>query len=92
MNEKVFLVCVELNNIASKNRLEQALSNISSTKIEIVNGVYAIRVSQMLNSSQIRDNILQQIGGQFEIFVTKSSIDASWRLSGNVAGWLNAYI
>lgn len=92
MNEKIFIVCVELNSIASKNKLEQVLSNISSTKTKIVDGVYAIRVSQILNSSQIRDNILKLIGGQFEIFVTKSSIDASWRLPSDVAGWLNANI
>ena len=92
MNEKVFIVCVEINRIASKNRLEQILSNISSTKIKIVDGVYAVRSSQALDSAKLRDIISSQMGEQIEVFVTKSSIDASWRLNGGAASWLSANI
>lgn len=92
MNEKVFIICVEISRIALKNRLEQVLSNISSTKIEIVEGVYAIRASRWMSSTRIRDLILKEMGTDFELFVTRSSIDASWRLNSAIASWLNANI
>lgn len=91
MNEKVFIICIELNSNNFKNKFENIIKKIGNF-INIIEGVYAIRVPYSRTSEEIRKHITEQLQGQYSIFVMKSNVDAAWRLLSNSGTWLNSYI
>ena len=92
MNDKVFIICIELNNKNAISRFESALSGISTSHIKVMENTYAIRVQPSYNSDMIRDILLSKMGSNCILFVMRSSIDAAWRINGSADSWLKSYI
>lgn len=92
MNEKVFIICIELNNKNAVSRFESTLSSFSMSHIKVTENTYAIRVQPSYNSDMIRDILLSKMGGDCILFVMRSSIDAAWRINGSADFWLKSYI
>ena len=87
MNDKVFIVGIELNSISSKDKFETYLQDRfgKNGSVQITNGVYAIKVPFMYTAEQLRGMILA-------IFIMKSSIEAAWNASPEVGSWLKSNI
>lgn len=91
MNEKVFLVCIELNNRRNIYAFESLGIFLGKPK-KIMENVYAVRTNYTTTSTNVREAIFSKLGSDFNIFVMKTSIDASWRLSSELDGWLTTNI
>ncbi len=94
MNDKVFVVGIELNSISSKVKFETYLQGRfgKSGYIEITNGVYAIKVPIIYTAEQLRTLILGVFSNNCQLFVMKSSIEAAWNASPEVDSWLKSNI
>lgn len=92
MNDKVFIICIELNNKNAVAQFEKTIKGISSSCIKVTENAYAIRVSYYYTSEKLRDIVLTKMGGDCILFVMKSSIDAAWRINGEADIWLKSYI
>lgn len=86
MNYKSYVVCIELNTKAAVERFENMRSAVvNNNLLKIMDNVYILQTSYMVTSSQLRDSIISYMGSQnFNLFIMKSSIDASWRISSNI--------
>ena len=86
MNYKSYVVCIELNTNAAVERFENMRSAVvNNNLLKIMDNVYILQTSYMVTSSQLRDSIISYMGSQnFNLFIMKSSIDASWRISSNI--------
>ncbi len=91
MNDKVFIVGIELNTRASIEKFEQYNFN-KGIPFKIMPGLYCIKTSFSETSEIIRERIVALFSGQCQVFVMKSSIEAAWRLPSNVDGWLKSNI
>lgn len=91
MNEKVFIICIELNNKVSIIKFESLLNQLGPWKMVIPN-VYVIRRDYSLTSEVIRQEIFGKFTNQCKLFIMKSSIDASWNLTTDVDSWLKMFI
>lgn len=91
MNEKVFVVGIELNNKASYNRFERNNFGMG-VPFKILPGLYCIKTNYSTTCEELRDKIVNLFSSQCQVFVMKSNIDLAWRLPDNVASWLNMNI
>lgn len=91
MNEKVFIVCVELNNNVAKQQFEGAIGTLGSWT-NIMTGVYAVQCNAEKKSDEVRSILSTALFSQGKIFVIKSSIDAAWSLDQEAASWLMGHI
>lgn len=92
MNDKIFIVCVELNSRHATEQFNSIISSISLSYKKIVDNVYIIRANYTSTSEVIRDRIIAQFSGQCSVFVMKSSPDAAWRIPSDVDVWLKSII
>lgn len=85
MNDKTFIVCIELNTLALREKFELGGFGNYSPIVKVMDNVYLLRAGYNCTSSMLRDSIISYLGTQdINIFVMKSSIDASWRLSSSL--------
>lgn len=92
MNDKIFIISIELNSKAAVAQFEKVMNGCSSTYVKIMENTYAVRVSSSYTSEAIRDIVLNKMGGDCILFVMRSSIDAAWRIADTSDGWLKTYI
>lgn len=91
MNDKVFLVAVELNSISAIQQFEKALSSIGEWK-KLVSNVYVLKQTFARMSDNVRMHITREFGNDLRIFIMKTSLDASWNLDFSVDNWLKSNI
>lgn len=92
MNDKIFILYIELNSRSVMQKFEGLTLGYAKPK-KIMDNVYGIRASYMVTSKQLRDQLFNQMGtSDFNVFIMRSSVDASWRLPGNVDEWLSSNI
>ncbi len=91
MNDKVFIICVELNSLHSITTFENMLRFLGNYQ-KILPNIYAIKRSQSETSTSLKNYILQRFSNNCQIFIIKSSIDASWNLPINIDSWLKTNI
>ncbi len=93
MNDKVFIVGIELNSISSKNKFESSLAQLGSKSyVEITSGVYAIKLPFMYTAEMVRNQISSIFSNNCQLFVMKSSIEAAWNISSKADSWLKTNI
>lgn len=91
MNDKVFVIGIELNTKAAYAKFE-SINFGYGTPVLIVPGLYCIKVPYSYTSLQIRDYIVNMFQEKCQVFVMKSNIDLSWRLPDSIALWLKENI
>ncbi len=91
MNDKVFIVCVEINRQILRERFEHTMIGNGTPK-KIMDNVYALTTPFSFKSEQIRDRINAIFSNECEVFVMKASVDASWRLDVSIGNWLRSNI
>ena len=91
MNDKVFIICIELNNIRAIETFENLLSSMGIW-INITLNTYAIKQDSSVTSNNLKMTILNELSRDCRVFVMKTSIDASWNLPANIDGWVKSYI
>lgn len=90
MNYKVFIIGIELNSVVSKNNFESFLTATGSWK-KVSDGFYIIKPIFSIESSLVlRDRIPRSIYQTGQLFVMRTSIDASWNVDANINAWLSA--
>lgn len=87
MNEKVFIVGIELNNITAITKFENALNTIGEWK-KVVTGLYAIKKDFSTTSDLLRQMIWVNFTNECQLFIMKTSLDAAWNLNPETDGWL----
>lgn len=91
-NDKVFIVCVELNSKNAKEKFEEVLKSIHMGNFtNIMDGVYAIKVPFMRTSESLRGEILTKFDSGI-LLIMKSSVDTAWRASFESDKWLKENI
>ena len=85
MNDKIFIISIELNSKAAVAQFEKVMNGCSSTYVKIMENTYAV-------SEAIRDIVLNKMGGDCILFVMRSSIDTAWRINSSADGWLKSHI
>ena len=89
MNYKVFVIGIELNSLQSKNNFESYLSSLGEWK-KISDGCYIVKPKPLIQSSmELRNRIPPSLYMDGQLFVMRTSIDASWSVRGDVSGWLS---
>lgn len=91
MNDKVFIVCIEINKQSLRNRFETTIIGNGSPQ-KIMENVYAITTPYSYNSEQIRNQVNSIFMDDCNVFVMKASVDASWRLDVTTDSWLRSNI
>lgn len=91
MNDKVFLIAVELNSISAVQKFEDVLSSIGEWK-KIVGNVYVLKQTFSRMSENVRVHISNEFGENSRIFIMKTSLDAAWNLDASVDSWLKSNI
>lgn len=91
MNDKVFIVCVEINKQSLRTKFENTIIGKGNPR-KIMENVYAITTPYSFNSEQVRNQINAIFLDDCNVFVMKASIDASWRLDVMTDGWLRSNI
>lgn len=93
MNDKIFIVGIELNSISAKQKFESSLTQLGSkSHIEITSGVYAIKLPYMYTAEMVRNQISSIFSNNCRLFVMKSSIEAAWNINPNADLWLKSNI
>lgn len=87
MNEKIFIINIELNSLVAIKKFENILSKMGNHK-KIIENVYAIKVAHTNTSEIIRNQIKSELSGLYPLFIMKSSTDAAWQLPFEVDGWI----
>lgn len=91
-NDKVFIVCAELNSKNAKEKFEEILKSIHMGNFtNIMEGVYAIKTPFSRTSENLRQEILAKFNGGI-LLIMKSSVDTAWRTSPEVDKWLKENI
>lgn len=91
MNDKVFLIAVELNSISAIQKFEKVLSSIGEWK-KLVGNVYVLKQPFSRMCENIRTQIVIQFGEDVRMFIMKTSLDAAWKLDASVDRWLKENI
>lgn len=92
MNDKTFIVCIELNTKNAISKFEKANIGMGNP-VKIIDNVYAIKAPYMVTSRMIFDQIFSAMNNtDFNIFIMKSSIDATWKLPSSLDNWLQMNI
>lgn len=87
MNDKVFIIGIELNTKAAYERFENY--NLGFGRPEpIVPGLYCLKAPFSFTSLQLRNNIVNMFQEKCQVFVMKSNIDLAWRLPDQTGQWL----
>jgi hypothetical protein len=88
MNYKVFIIGIELNRVSIKQGFEMALMGIGEWK-RLLDGLYIIKPRFPINSSEeLKNRIPHQYRQDGQIFIMRTSIDASWNVDAGVDMWL----
>lgn len=91
MNERIFVVCLEINTIKAKKEIEKRLALIGDW-VEVLEHVYVVKsANPFLDSDMVRMQ-LQTPSPNGKMFVMKTSIDAAWATSPSVDAWLKTNI
>ena len=89
MNEKVFLICIDLQTSSEKEKFERFLKESEYRNFQILmERVYAIKAPLFEDSVMVRDNIRRKMGPMCSIFVMKTSLDAAWNIMTSSDVWL----
>lgn len=91
MNDKVFIVCIEINKQSLRLRFENAVIGKGNPQ-KIMENVYAVITPYSFNSEQVRNQVNSIFMDNCNVFVMKASIDASWRLDVTTDRWLRSNI
>lgn len=91
MNDKIFIVCIEINKQQLRKSFEQTIIGNHTPK-KIMENVYAISAPYSFSSEQIRNQINGIFFDNCSVFVMKTSIDAAWRLDAALDVWLRSNI
>lgn len=91
MNDKVFIIGIELNTSAAYKRFESFNLGLGYPVL-IIPGLYCVKAPFSYTSAQIRDNIVGMFQEKCQVFVMKSNIDLSWRLPESIGNWLRENI
>lgn len=89
MNDKVFIVAVELNKISSVKKFEEELGFLGMW-IKATNGVYFLKTPFDYTSESIIEKIF--MNERIKIFVMRTSLDAAWNLENSLDEWLKKNI
>ncbi len=87
MNDKIFIVCIELNTKSAIMRFENSLIG-KDMPFKIIEGTYGIRADYTATSSMIRDIITSIFGNQCVTMVLKAGLDVSWKLLPEAEAWM----
>lgn len=87
MNDKIFIVCVEINKQSLRDKFEHTAIGKGLPK-RIMDNVYAVTAPYSFGSEQIRNQINSLFANSCLVFVMKASVDASWRLPLDIDSWL----
>ena len=89
MNEKVFIVCIDLPTTADKEKFERCLKESQYRDFQLLmERVYAIKAPLFEDSVMVRDYIRRNIGTMCSLFVMKTSLDAAWNIMSPSDAWL----
>lgn len=91
MNDKVFIICVEINKQSLRTKFESTVIGKGNPKL-IMENVYAVITPYSFNSEQVRNHVNAIFMDNCNVFVMKASIDASWRLDISTDNWLRSNI
>ncbi len=91
MNDKVFLIAVELNSMSAIQNFEKVLSSIGEWK-KLVGNVYVLKQPFSRMCENIRVHISTNFGKDLRMFIMKTSLDAAWNLDASVDRWLKENI
>ena len=93
MGEKVFIICVDLQTSADKDKLEKSFKESQYRNYQILmERVYAIKVPHFEDSVRVRDFILGKLDYKCQVFVMKTSLDAAWNIMTSSDAWLRENI
>lgn len=88
MNEKVFIVCINLNSMVATRTFEGGLSNICKSWKKLMERVYLLSVQgSEISSLMMRDRIGPLSSG-CDSFIMRTSVDASWKLPISLDAWI----
>lgn len=88
MYKKVFIVCIDLNSMFAARNFESSLSTITSEWKKLMERVYLVSVTGEIFDSESLRNRIGQISGNCDMFIMKTSMDASWRLPSSLDNWI----
>ncbi len=89
MNEKVFIVCVDLQTTVDKEKLEKCLKESQYKNYQVLmERVYAVKAPLFEDSVMVRDFIRGKLDFKCPIFVMKTSLDAAWSIMSSSDVWL----
>ena len=93
MNDKAYIVSIELNNTAAREKFERGGFGNRGAIVKILENVYVFRANYNCTSAILRDAIISFMGtDEINILVMKTSIDAAWRLTPSLDSFLKATI
>jgi hypothetical protein len=89
MGEKVFIICVDLQTTADKEKLESGLKGSQYSNFQVLmERVYAVKAPQYVDSVMVRDFIRGKLDFKSPVFVMKTSLDAAWNIMSSSDAWL----
>lgn len=89
MDYKVFIIGIELNSLLTKNKFENFLGSQGEWK-KISDGCYLVKPTFITQSSmELKNRISPFYNGGGQLFVMKTSFDASWEVKGEISSWLS---
>lgn len=89
MNNKVFIICVTIDRQVLRYRFENTIIGTEKPK-RIMENVYALVAPYSFTSEQVRNTVNVIFNNDCDVFVMKTSIDASWRLEACTDNWLRS--
>lgn len=91
MDNRIFIVCFEIENVKSQKAFEKFITTHFETQ-NIMQNVYLVKTDPFMESEKLRDIIFDEIGYNRSIFVMRASIDVAWNLPANLDTWINCNI
>lgn len=89
MNEKVFIICVDLQTKTDKEKLENCLKSSQYQNYQVLmERVYAVKAPSFVDSVMVRDFIRGKLDFNCPVFVMKTSLDAAWNIMSSSDVWL----
>lgn len=90
MNYKVFIIGIELNSLQAKNNFECFLNSLGGGWKNLSDGCYIVKPTIPIQSSlDLKNRIPQSFYANGQLFVMRTSIDASWSTRTDVNNWLS---
>ena len=89
MGEKVFIICVDFQNTADKEKFESGLKGSMYCDYQVLmEKVYAVKAPRFVDSVIVRDFISGKLDYKCPVFVMKTSLDAAWSIMSSSDAWL----